>query len=715
MKIFLISFVIIECLILVLLTVLKKWTKKAFIIVSAFTVLSCMGLGIASYQSQTISESVDQRGQLYIATRLIEENYFGESLEALSDVSDDTCLDWNSHIIRALSYNLNEAYQTAEVYLNFGNDNVLGEQEQLILDASIENREVGSDERDNITASTLSLINATESEMRQWEAEMKVRFMGFHLSDEEKEDLSSDIALLRLAVSEKRFEDAYNALASDTEIGVRDTVILSNMYVRNYNHRVMSDTDNEYAQLWNKAAKLQSELNVASLSLPKEEDNGDSEGDDTDNGIKDEYQLLEAKYSLALTELNQESIKRAINYLNSVDAEYSNYQLGYELQLARLYFMSNQYDKSKEYIYQIFTSDSLSDSMWLGKEIETFKDAYINYISNPTGNEYSILFDKLMMSLYQSVFDDENFSSFKEFVIAYLREIFGGIVIRRVNISNYPQITAEVSVSRSDINVDSNLILLTDTLETIQNFSIETIEVNDLSLSIVLDISGSMQGNKITDSKNAIRDCVSQLGDDVSASFVTFSNSANLECALTDSKYLIMNLVEATESDGGGTYISSGLSTAIDALRGSSGSRIIILLSDGEDFDESKALMDGILTEAVANNISIYTIGLQGCEEEYLQMIATRTGGQFIMVTNVAELDRTYQEIQNAMRNNYLITYSVSDEQNSRSIKIKDTGSYAESRKEYLLSDSADDSYIYENGLQEAGYYKQIGGTDLGR
>lgn len=715
MKIFLISFVIIECLILVLLTVQKKWTKKAFIIVSAFTVLSCLGLGIASYQLQTTSESVDQREQLYIATRLIEEDYFGESLEALSDVSDDTCLDLNSRIIRALSYNLNEAYQTAEIYLNSGNDNVLGEQEQLILDASIENREVDSDERDNITASTLSLINATESEMRQWEAEMKVRFMGFHLSDEEKEDLSSDIALLRLAVSEKRFEDAYNKVVSDTEIGVRDAVILSNMYIRNYNHRVMSDTDNEYAQLWNNAAKLQSELNVASLSLPKEGDNSDSEGDDTNNEIKDEYQLLEAKYSLALIELNQESIKRAINYLNSVDAENSEYQLGYELQLARLYFMSNQYDKSKEYIYYIFTYDSLSDSMWLGKEIETFKDAYINYISNSTSNEYSILFDKLMMSLYQSVFDDENFSSFKEFVMAYLREMFGGIVIRRVNISNYPQITAEISVSRSDINVDSNSILLTDTLEVIQNYSVETIEVNDLSLSIVLDISGSMQGNKIIDSKNAIRDCISQLGDDVSASFVTFSNSADLECALTDSKYLIMNLVEATDSDGGGTYISSGLSTAIDSLRGSSGLRVIILLSDGADFDESKALMDGVLTEAVVNNISIYAIGLQGCEEEYLQMIATRTGGQFIMVTNVAELDRTYREIQNAMMNNYLITYSVSDEQNSRSIKIKDTGSYAEARKEYLLSGGADDSYIYENGLQEAGYYKQIGGTDLGR
>ena len=710
MKIFLILFVIVECLILTLLTILKKWTKKAFIVVSAFTVISCLGLGVTSCQLQVSDEFVDQRGQLYIATRLIEENYFGESLEVLSDVSDETCFEMNSRTIRALSYNLNAAYQTAEIYLNSGHDNVLGKQDQLILDASIENREVGSDERDSIISSTLELIDASESEIRQWEAEMKVRFMGFHLSDDEKEDLSSDIALLRLAISEKRFEDAYNALANDRRKNVRDAIILSNMYVRNYDHRVMSDTDNEYAQLWNEAVKLQSELNIAALSLPKEEDD-----DSKENEEKDNYQLLEARYSLTLIELDQESIKRAINYLNSIDTENSEYQFGYQLQLARLYFMSNQYDKSKEFIYKVFTSDSLNDSMWLGKEIEVFKDAYINYISDSTSNEYSILFDKLMMSVYQSVFDDENFALFKEFVMTYLREVFGGIVIRRVNVSGYPQISAEISISRSDINIDNNSILLTDTSEKIQNFSVEMTEVNDLSLSIVLDISGSMQGNRIVDSKNAIRDCISQLGDNTFVSFVTFSNSANLECALTDSKYLVMNLVDVTDSDGGGTYISSGLSTAIDSLRGSSGSRVIILLSDGVDFDESKALIEGVLKEAVTNNIAIYTIGLQGCEEEYLQMIAAKTGGQFIMVTNVAELGRVYQEIQNAMINNYLITYFAGDERNLRSIRIEDASSYAEARKEYLLSGGENDSHTYENGLQEAGYYKQIGGTDLGR
>lgn len=711
MKIFLISFVIVECFLLILLSILKKWTKRTFIAISAFTGISCLGLGMASCQTQASIESVDQRGQLYIAARLIEEEYFGESLEALSDVLDEACSEMNSHTIRALSYNLNGAYQTAETYLNSGNDDVLGEQDQLILDASIENREVDSDERNSITSTTLVLIDASESEIQQWEAEMKVRFMGFHLNGDEKENLSSDIALLSLAISEKRFEDAYNVLANDAEIGIRNAVILSNMYVKNYNHRVMADTDNEYGQLWNEAVKLQSELNVASLSLPREDDN--EEQNEIIDEIKDNYQLLEARYSLALAELNQESIKRAINYLNSIDTKNSVYGLGHQLQLARLHFMSNQYDESKGLIYQLFTSDSFSDSMWLSKEIKTFRDAYINHISNSTSNDYSILFDKLMMSLYQSVFDDENFASFKEFVMSYLREIFGGIVIRRVNGSDYPQISAEISISRSDINIDSNSILLTDTSEKIQNFSVETIEVSDLSLSIVLDISGSMQGNKIIDSKNAIKDCISQLGDDVSVSFVTFSDSANLECALTDSRYLVMNLVNAADSDGGGTYISSGLLTAIDSLRGSSGSKIIILLSDGEDFDESKALMDDVLMEAVENNISIYTIGLQGCDEDYLQMIATKTGAQFIMVTNATELGRTYQEIQNAIMNNYLITYSVGNEQNARFIRIEDTGSNAEAQKEYSLSGDENDSRTYENSLQEAGYYKQIGGTDL--
>lgn len=96
-------------------------------------------------------------------------------------------------------------------------------------------------------------------------------------------------------------------------------------------------------------------------------------------------------------------------------------------------------------------------------------------------------------------------------------------------------------------------------------------------------------------------------------------------------------------------------------------------------------------------------------------MIANRTGGQFIMVTNVSELDRTYQDIQNAMMNNYRITYTVNDNDESRSITIKENSSYVEARRNYSTVEDNGYLNIYSEGLQEASYYKQTGGTDLGR
>ena len=96
-------------------------------------------------------------------------------------------------------------------------------------------------------------------------------------------------------------------------------------------------------------------------------------------------------------------------------------------------------------------------------------------------------------------------------------------------------------------------------------------------------------------------------------------------------------------------------------------------------------------------------------------MIANRTGGQFIMVTNVSELDQTYRYIQNAMMNNYRITYTVNDTDESRFITINEKSSFVEARRDY--STVEDDEYlnVYSGGLQEASYYKQTGGTDLGR
>lgn len=703
MKILLIVAVIIECVALVGLTIFKKWTKKAFIGISVLTAVCCIAVGAVGVSGQILSDDIDQRAHLYMASRLIEEDYVGETLEVLSVVSDEACEMYDCRTIRALSYNLNQAYKTAEEYLlSFEG----GELEEIILTASNEEVPVEDDPRQRIVTAALDSIAATETERRQWEAEMKVRYMGFHLSDEEIQEVTSLQATVKAAIMENRYEDAYNQIVDSAgNNDVKNAIIISNMYVKNYDRRSMIETDAEYATLWSEAAQLQADLNIASLSLP---DDGSESSEEYQT-----YQLVRAEYDLALTALNQESIKRAINYLNSIEST-EQYELGKNLQLARLYFMSNQIDEAKKCIHEIFTSKTLDDTQWLGRDASTFRDAFISYISDSTNDEYSVLFDTLMSSLYQSIFNDDDYSSFKEFVVSYLRDIFGGLIIRKVDTDEFPKVVAEISSTNTEIEVNRNTLLLTDTGNSISDFSVDAIDVNDLSLSLVLDRSGSMEGSKLVDSKNAIRNCILQMEDSVQLNFVTFESSARLECALTDSKYLVMNLVDGVQTTGG-THISSGLSTAIDSLRGTFGTRVIILLSDGVDSDESIELIDGVLTDAVANDITVYTIGLQGCDEEYLQMIANRTGGQFIMVTNVSELERTYQDIQNAMMNNYQITYTVSDTSESRSITINEKSSFVEARRDYSTATEDVYSSIYEGGLQEASYYKQVGGTDLGR
>lgn len=85
------------------------------------------------------------------------------------------------------------------------------------------------------------------------------------------------------------------------------------------------------------------------------------------------------------------------------------------------------------------------------------------------------------------------------------------------------------------------------------------------------------------------------------------------------------------------------------------------------------------------------------------------------MVTNIAQLTKVYQEIQTSLMQSYLITYHVSDDAEIRYLEIRDKNSLAQAKKRYSPAESEESSPIYIGGQQEAGYYKQTGGTDNGR
>jgi hypothetical protein len=110
--------------------------------------------------------------------------------------------------------------------------------------------------------------------------------------------------------------------------------------------------------------------------------------------------------------------------------------------------------------------------------------------------------------------------------------------------------------------------------------------------------------------------------------------------------------------------------------------------------------------------VAVYTIGLEGCDESYLESIANRTGGQFIMAANTTQLNKIYREIQNSLMKSYIITYKVNEEAESRYLELREKESSVRARKRYSAAETQQSSTVSTGGLQEAGYYKQTGGTD---
>ena len=695
--------VVVECLLLLLLSLLKKLTKPAFLVISVLTVLGCAGIWFFSSREKTTEAEIDGRSRVYMAARLIEEEHHDKSLEVLSDVSDESGQQYNIRAVRALAYNLNGAFQTLEYYLSSGSHNEL---EQIVLDASQKREQVDAAGQEKILSAALAAVQATEPETQRWETEMKVRFMGFVPAGGELGEIGDTTALIKLAVTENRYQDAYNLAAAAAEKGdLRAAVLVSEMYAGNFQKIRLADADSEYALLWQQAADLRSDLNTASLALV---------GEDVSDEQRNEYALAEARYELAMTELHTESVKRAVKYLNSFDVSDSPDQLGYQLQMAHLFFLETQVDEAKKIITDIFTSENLNDSQWLGQECAMFREACIRYLSDQTATEYDMLFDRMMQSLYQGVVEADSNAAFKEFVMSCMKELFGGIVIRTVDASEFPVITADLTATDPNLEISTQTVLLSDTGKAIDDFSVTVNEVKDLSISLVLDRSGSMEGWNLAEAKQAIRHCISSMDEGIAFSLVTFNHTASLACALTDSSYLVMSMVDPVNANGG-TNIVSGLTIAIDSLQQAKGERVIILLSDGMDSNESKARIDNVTAEAATRNITTYTIGLEGCDEEYLRKIAERTGGQFVMVSDPTQLEKTYQDIQNAILNSYFLNYQADGDEENRNIHILMNNSFAEARKDYLVSDQESYTSYYVNGLQESDYYRQIGGTDTGR
>ncbi len=181
-----------------------------------------------------------------------------------------------------------------------------------------------------------------------------------------------------------------------------------------------------------------------------------------------------------------------------------------------------------------------------------------------------------------------------------------------------------------------------------------------LNLSLVLDKSGSMQGKKIQNLREAAKLVVDRLGPDDTISIVAFS----------DKKYLIAESQPVTDKetlkkkidrirDGGGTAISGGMGQGLAELdKETSSDKIsrMLLLTDGQTFGDEKQCKK-LGAKAGDKGIVVNALGLgDDWNEELLDEVAEASGGVADFIDSPDKIvdffDRAVQSMQDTVVQN---------------------------------------------------------------
>ncbi|GAV64775.1 VWA_3 domain-containing protein [Cephalotus follicularis] len=155
----------------------------------------------------------------------------------------------------------------------------------------------------------------------------------------------------------------------------------------------------------------------------------------------------------------------------------------------------------------------------------------------------------------------------------------------------------------------------------------------------VVDISGSMQGKPLEDTRNALSASLNKLNPEDSFSIIAFNGetylfSASMELVTKDAVERAIQWININFIAGGSTDILPPLNKAKEMLSNARGSiPIIFLITDGAVEDE-RQICDVMKSQLIRGGSSIcprlYTFGIGlFCNHHFLQMLATIGRGQY--------------------------------------------------------------------------------------
>jgi Ca-activated chloride channel family protein len=204
-----------------------------------------------------------------------------------------------------------------------------------------------------------------------------------------------------------------------------------------------------------------------------------------------------------------------------------------------------------------------------------------------------------------------------------------------------------------------------------QDFEIVESDAVSLSVMLVLDVSGSVMGSKLTHLRSAAHAFVDGLRERDEAGLLTFSHEVRVLQPLGSDFSRLHEALDETEG-GGSTALNDALYVGMKLLEAAKGRPLLLLFTDG--LDTASWLEEPDVVEmARTSEAMIYAVGarttdgvylggrmLQGSAIEtsrLLKRLTETSGGKVWFADSSEQLEEIYLDILSEMGTRYVLTY----------------------------------------------------------
>jgi Ca-activated chloride channel family protein len=263
-----------------------------------------------------------------------------------------------------------------------------------------------------------------------------------------------------------------------------------------------------------------------------------------------------------------------------------------------------------------------------------------------------------------------------------------------------------------------------------QDITIFANEIQPITVVMLLDRSGSMEGN-FDLVREAAEKFVAELGPADKARVGSFSNRIQVDPrTFTSDRDELIGILRTQLQERGPTPLWNAVNVGITALLHEEGRRVILVFTDGTDFPmnfrTNNSTLKDVMKRADEENVMVYAIGFNGQRvptgisapggrgagrggrggsrvapaatppimpmgkpDPGLTAIAAETGGGYFEVTSTTDLAQSFRRVADELHHQYVIGFSpgVLDGKTHRlTLRVKSSGLQARARRSYLAT-----------------------------